>query len=654
MDRPSPSTASPAAHAAPRPISWPGSLIAGLLHIGFFALSFPPYDWWPLIYLSLLPVALLALRTTSRWRAVVGAYVPAALGWLWMQRWMIDVTAPGYVLLCLAQALFPAAFVFLLATLRPRGKPPVIPGLTNTLLVPLLWVGLEFLRGRVAFTGYPWFLLGHPLIHAPLLCQTADLLGTYWVSFTAGMFAGLACDLLTLPLFRDGRLAPTFRNAVAAFLIAQGVVLGYGLWQSHRTRHAVAASASRAHSVTVAAVQTNLPQSNKMEWSAQDQIRDFGRFVDLTLMAVEADRSNPNVDVDLIVWPETMVPGFPLNVEAIDALNRIRQQRGEASRGTFYFNTLADAARRLSTPLLVGAAAVNGLRLDEAGDRFEWDDRYNSAILFLPDGTQAQHRYDKMHLTPFGEIIPYLHHWPGLQQWIVGLGARGMSFDLAFGTVPTRLIVPLENGAPPTDQEGQAATTAPATQPSSDSIAAVSGRALSEIRVAAPICFESTMAPICRRLIKPGHGEPKADLLVNMTNDGWFGRAAGGRELHLHTARFRAIENRVPMIRCANTGISSAIDSYGSIVEYGPNLPPGTPSAFSEGVMRATLLLDGRVTLYTSTFGDAFGWVCLALTVGLFLAARARAWNARRGARITGAPAADGNDATLPTGGSRP
>jgi apolipoprotein N-acyltransferase len=152
--------------------------------------------------------------------------------------------------------------------------------------------------------------------------------------------------------------------------------------------------------------------------------------------------------------------------------------------------------------------------------------------------------------------------------------------------------------------------------------------------LATPICFESAVASVCRRLIYQG-GQRKADVLVNLTNDGWFNTMAGGREQHLQIGRFRCIENRVPMIRAANTGVSAAIDSSGRIVQYGPTSPAGVQPAMSEGVMVASIEIDDRLTMYR-VLGDAFGWLCLGLC-GLLIAAgaAARALRSEAGVGVT-------------------
>ncbi len=567
-------------------------MIAGLLHAGLFALAFPPYDLWPLAYFALIPIALLALRTSGRAKAVLSVWLMSTLAWLWVQRWLIDVTGPGYAALAVAQGAFPALFVWMLATLRPRGRKPVLPGVTNILLVPVLWVATEMLRGSpLFFSGYPWFFLAHPLIAQPVVCQTADLFGTYFVSFTAAMLAGFVADVLTVPLYHNGRLSLTIRASIGMYITVQVFVLGYGMWRLRQTN----GIQSNAPSIAVAAVQTNLPQNNKQTWTLEQQFSDFDDFVALTRLT--EDPTGQRARADLVIWPETMVPGLALNIEAMRATRQFEQKLGrDLPNVTYFYDSLSRLARELHAPLLVGGSAVDDLKYsvetnkDDDGNEtitpnWEWKARYNSALLFEADGRLSDIRYDKVHLTPFGEVIPLAHYWPAVQQWLLNLGANGMKFDLDAGHEFTRLEVPFQ-------QKGG-----------------------TRILVGTPICFESTMPYVCRLLSHPS-GKPPADLLINITNDGWFGAIYGGREQHLQIGRFRCIENRVPMVRAANTGVSAAIDSAGRMTQMGPTIPGNRPTWNAEGVMMATVRLDYRQPLY-GRIGDVFGWLCLGSSAAL-------------------------------------
>lgn len=586
---------------------WRSGLLASSVHALFFVMSYPPNDQWVFAFFSLFPLVMLALRTRNLAKAVIATFCMSTIGFYWLDQWLIDVTLVGYLLLAPAHGCFAAAFVWLLARLRGRDRAPALPGVTCVFLVPILWVGLEMLRGTIIAGGYPWFLLAHPVIAWPTFCQSADIFGTYFISFLVAMVAGFLADVLTVPLMYRGRISSTLAMSAVFFVLLQGSSLIYGILAIGRADEHL-----RGTPVRIAALQTDVMQDNKTEWSESQEIEEFRGFM---LRTLELSEDAENVgQFDLIVWPETMVPGTAANREAVEATRAFGAEIGRnVDQFTAYYDALADLSSLIQTPLLVGASTIDGVQFKKeevpatddrpAGTQYEreWDHRYNSAILFEPGSGAQALRYDKMHLTPFGEVIPYAHRWPSLHDWVVGMAARGMRMDLSAGTVPQRFTLSIDSQ---TEDEGAQERS---------------------IVVATPICYEAAIARVCRELVYPEDGR-KADVLINLTNDGWFGAMRGGREQHFQIARFRCIENRVPMVRAANTGVSGAIDSSGRVLVYGPNEPPGLSSVDSEGFMLATVQADDRWPWY-GRLGDLFGWICLGLT-GLILAA----YFARRGA----------------------
>jgi apolipoprotein N-acyltransferase len=244
-------------------------------------------------------------------------------------------------------------------------------------------------------------------------------------------------------------------------------------------------------------------------------------------------------------------------------------------------------SQELDTPMLVGSEAwIETSIVRDADDptRARLDRRFTYNSAYLIQGETFQ-RYDKSFLTPFGETMPYISNWTWLETKLLALGAPGMSFEL--DSNPEIRLLKLAWGEPP-------ATSS----------------------IATPICFEDTVARLCRRMLHGG-GIKRADLFVNMSNDGWFGASEGDRKLHAQIARFRCIENRVPMVRSVNTGMSVAIDSAGRLVAAAGG--PGYGVARQESWVLAEIRLDSRRTLY-SRVGDVWPWTCLGATViGLIL-----------------------------------
>lgn len=522
-------------------------------HTVLFAAAYPGLGLWPLTFVSVIPLAWLSIRAASTRRAVLSVLVAQLLMWLWIQRWLIGVTAVGYPFLCAYLSLYPALFVWLLRRLSIHPKLGRVPA---TLLVPVTWVAVEFLRGEIVLHGYPWFLAAHPAVQWTVLVQSADLFGAYFVSFLVTMIGGAAIDLLRAATgIVPGRRIAAPVAAAAALAVANAA---YGAWR-------LGAEAPISAGPTVLAIQTDVPQSNKLGWTPQQQIEDLARLIQLT---GEALAEGPRAD--LVVWPETMLPGFGLEPETIRTL-----VDGGYFPGDDFSGAVRQLARNADVPLLVGSATYLGLRPVEG--QWQWDHHYNSA--YLVSGDPPFQRYDKHFLTPFGETMPYISAWPWLERQMLAVGAAGMRFDL---------------DAAPGIQRLELAWSRP-------------------LVLATPICFEDTVDHVCRKMIYHG-GDAKADVLINLSNDGWFGGNDAGRAQHAQIARFRCIENRVPMLRAVNTGNSVAIDSAGRItgaVGAGAYGRPRRP-----GWLGSELRLDARSTLY-GRIGDVWGWACLGAATGL-------------------------------------
>lgn len=548
------------------------------------ALAFPPFGVWPLALAA--PIPLIWAAVNAQGRPVRGA-AWAGLGilffWAFEHRWLVGVTIPGLILLPPTMAALTAVFVGLLASLRAR-----LSDLPLAVSAPVLWTGVEVFRGEVFMTGYPWFLVGHPLIESPWLAAPGAALGAYAVSMLTAALAGAVCDGL-------GWSGKAGKRALRLGGIGAGcaVVVWVGLaalgsvgadWHEHGEGD------QNRRTLRIAVVQTNVPQDNKIAWTLRERIEDWFRFADLSREAAAAEP-------DVIVWPEAMFPGGALNDEAIEVARReellwlpAEDDGLDPLPRDAFANSLFDLQEEIGLPMLVGATAVIGKRVEHLENelvRVRFDARYNSMFL-VHGGRTVEPRYDKVSLTPFGEVIPYLWRWPALESLVMDIGAAGMRFDLTPGREPLAIPVPI----------GESGDTVP---------------------VATPICFESTRAGVCRDLVHSGVGEGRAALLVNVSNDGWFGRFAGGREQHLLCSRWRSIELGVPMVRAVNTGISALIDERGRVVAAGPD--GAAMPAWTDGVMvvRAPLAdPDGRTVF--AAWGWVFPWIALAGACVLVLA----------------------------------
>ena len=198
-------------------------------------------------------------------------------------------------------------------------------------------------------------------------------------------------------------------------------------------------------------------------------------------------------------------------------------------------------------------------------------DVYNAALLVSDGGEQVQ-VYRKLHLVPFGEYVPGRHSVPLLAR-IVGDQVPG---DFAAGKEYT--VFNLTN---------------------------------SDVQVAPLICFEDTIGELTRRFVLPTEMNSGANLLVDITNDGWFLHSAGSHQ-HLANAIFRCVETRRPMVRAANTGVTCFINEFGRITQV---LQDDRGSTFTEGVLTGEIKVptEHELTFYTR-HGELFAKICAALT----------------------------------------
>ncbi|HEY7002234.1 MAG TPA: apolipoprotein N-acyltransferase, partial [Candidatus Udaeobacter sp.] len=196
---------------------------------------------------------------------------------------------------------------------------------------------------------------------------------------------------------------------------------------------------------------------------------------------------------------------------------------------------------------------------------------YNAALLISDGGEQIQ-VYRKLHLVPFGEYVPGRHRVPLLAR-IVGDQVPG---DFTAGKEHT--VFELTNN---------------------------------EVRVAPLICFEDTVGELTRQFVLPSETNPGANLLVDITNDGWFLRSAGSHQ-HLANAIFRCVETRRPMVRAANTGVTCFVNEFGRVTQ---KLQDDNGSTFTEGVLTGEVKVptEHDLTFYVR-HGELFAKICVAVT----------------------------------------
>ena len=534
--------------------------------------AYPAPNLWLPAHLCLVPLSLLAVRAESARRLAIGTYLAALAWWAVASFWLYDVARAGYIALAIYMALYPLAYVLLLRAIKHAMHVPMV------IVVPIVWVAVEYVRGFL-FTGLPWFGLGHS--QPVTLLQVADLFGEYGVSFVVAMSAGLLCDLLTQPLVRPGGgIGKTVRLSLVTWLVVMGATVGYGRWRLAQ------APGEDAPIIKVAVVQTDEPlevkwkreteKDNHSEQRRAEQLAEFNAAVELTRQAAAHDP-------DLIVWPETTVPR-PINEAVItrtavpsrlilesdtpidpELMSTYRYWAAAAD----YYDRIHNLAIEVNTALLVGAHAY-----PQPAEHPEI--RHNAAYLLAPDGRTLD-RFDKVHRVPFGEYVLFEQTLPFMADLL-----RKLAPLPGYSLTPGDTIKPIVGRLTP-DAE--------------------------PLVIGTPICFEDVFGYVCRDMIYTG-GRKRGHLLVNLTNDGYFpGRLEGPQ--HEQIARLRCIENRVPMARAVNRGVSALIDSSGRIVD---RVEVDGKRQMVAGYAVAELRLDDRWTLF-GRIGNGGAVFCLVVTL---------------------------------------
>jgi len=507
-----------------------------------------------LAWISLVPFILACSQEAKPKHLLLAGYLVSLGYWLANLYWMVPVTWTGWAAICLYMAILWPILALCLRYCRIKKLPLFIA-------VPVFIVGAERLQG-VFLGGFYWRFLAHSQYRNITIIQIADIFGAAGVSFLIAMVNGLLAELLIAARRKKLFEAGNFHRVA---LVGSAVVLTvvYGLWRIRQTDKVIEIGPK------VAALQSNVPQFVKDSGSAESDKQIFDDLLKSNDAAAEAGAR-------LIVWPETMVPAILDNriLELIDAStsHRVFDQRlKEHAAGGSY--------------MLVGA--TGGEPRVGIDGMIHFTRRYNSAFLYTPEGTQAAAQYNKIHLVPFGEVVPFKKSAPWLHGLLMKLTPYDYDYTLDYGTEYTIFQM------------------AEADRPN--------------YRFGVMICYEDAVPYIARRFALDEKGRKCIDWLLNISNDGWFVRYKGDRvvpstELAEHTAIcvFRAVENRLAVLRSVNTGISCLIDTAGRLRNgfLAGTLPtaPMTRKGMA-GWFVDKMPIDRRVTFF-SRYGQSLDFCC--------------------------------------------
>ncbi|MHB8863862.1 MAG: apolipoprotein N-acyltransferase [Pirellulaceae bacterium] len=504
--------------------------------------ALPPLRWSLLAWVGLLFwLILIKLPHLRGRRPYVVIWLSSALFWMAVLQGVRLAHAAmylGWVALALYLGIYLALFIGIARQAVHRWRVPLL------VAAPVAWTGIEMLRGYGPL-GFSVATLAQTQIEHLGMIQVADLCGAYTLSFIM-MFVG-AGVVTMVPMFQP-------RRRLSLAIPVLSVVILAAAYGRFRLGQEVALQET-APTIRVALIQGSL--DTLFEDNPGRASETLEQYNELTCEA--SARFQP---LDLVVWPESMFPppdilvdeGAELELEpAID--------RALLDHNTAIFDRLVrNGIRRINEPTDVRTTnhATNWLLGTTTWQFGAYPSRrYNTALLVDSQG-EITGRYFKMHPVIFGEYVPFGEMIPALY------GLFPLPNGLTAGTRPTAMHV-------------KGLTLSPS------------------------ICFESTIPHLLRRhVVELARGGQSPDVLVNLTNDGWFW-GSSVLDLQLDCAVLRAVELRRPVLVAANTGFSAWINGNGRILAQGPRR--------ATGIVMADVSPDGRWSGYV-LWGDLPVSIC--------------------------------------------
>ncbi|MEL7047799.1 MAG: apolipoprotein N-acyltransferase [Pseudomonadota bacterium] len=552
------------------------AIAAGSLSV----LAMAPFFLWPILFLT-LPVLVWLLDGASPTRlsdapdlkSRARALVPAAKdGWafgfgyfffglFWIgEAFLVEAEIFG-ILLPFAVTLMPAGLALFWAAASATAKAFWTDGVGRVVILALALSVAEFARGHV-FTGFPWNILGYALTSPLSFMQSASLIGVYGLTLVT--VAALAAPIVGLAAGPSAPISPEHGPSAGNPAQANGRRQAWaGLAMAVIPLIAIYAygvwrlAQPTPDMLPNVKIRVVQPSTLQREKWLAEKQGEIFR-THLSLSKTNSSGERDDLEgISHVVWPEAAMPFLPLSTP--EALTAIGQI---LPQGTY----LISGALRVTQ-----ATGTTDIYRSTPGQRRA----YNSMMVFGFGGGLIA-LYDKLHLVPFGEYLP-------LQSTLEAIGLQSL----------TRVRGGFSTGMSP-----RPLMTIPGLPP-----------------VSPLICYEA---------IFPGQivqGEERPGVLINVTNDGWFGNTTGPPQ-HFHQNRVRAVEEGVPLIRSANNGISGVIGPYGRVLgrldlnekgvfdsQLPKSLPPTVYAAWGNTIMFAlwalivcTMLVVGHSHKFTSMF----------------------------------------------------
>ena len=478
-----------------------------ILLSAFFLISSHKGHFWGLsAWISLIPWLDMLDKSRQNRQAFGWSFSLGMLFYLPSAFWLTHVTYAGYFFLCVFLSFYFAIFGLLYRFFSTLSMWPRI------LVLSALWTSLEYVRSLGPF-GLTWFFLGSSQIHNLPFCQIVSLGGFFATSFVIFWVNGGIHTWLS-----KRKISPFVAGAILVVILEL-----YGFAKLNKEE-------VKGPALKIAAIQADVRQD--LKWDEEYRAGIYYQYQKLTL---EAGRKHP----DLIIWPETAIPG---DIHQDKELRKWLSFLGQETEASF----------------LVGAN----------NDRWDQEGFVTNAAFLLNEKGKIIDRYDKIHLVPFGEYIPFRTLIPWLGKLTIG--------DIDFSPGKDFHVFNLK-----------------------------------KVRFSVLLCFEDTLPRHVRKFVRKG-----ARLLFNLTNDAWFKDSSAAWE-HFNLARLSAIANGVTLVRVTNTGVSGVISSRGetlNIIKDAQNRSVEVEGVFVEKVGESF-----PRTLYLKV-GDLFSDICCTVVILAFFA----------------------------------
>lgn len=529
---------------------WLLALLSGFLQVLPFPIAGPAPLWrTAFCWIAVVPL-LVAMLSQDNENKPLNATKAALLGyasgvvwyagncyWIYQTMYLYGglpkpVAAGILILFCLYLGLYHALFGAMIGLIRKSKA-----GMAGTLIAaPFVWVAVELARARI--TSFPWDQMGIAQVDNYVLIRLAPWTGVYGISYVI-----LAVNAILAAAFLLQQQRWRWKALAAGAALA--TVLQAGVLKEPRMVPTTANASLLQENLEVG------EQNTGPEMSAAQMLALFTPLSEHPTGAVYLGLPGKNTPLvksettehfDLIVWPEAPAPF-------------------QDNDGIFQ-HWLSALAQDAHAALIVDALGVDFDRSSSRGYRL-----YNSAVFVTPEG-QFAGRYDKMHLVPFGEYVPY----KDLFFFAKNLTQEAGDFDHGQHRIVFR-----------TDGHTYGVF----------------------------ICYESIFADEIRQFVNEG-----AKVLVNVSNDGWYGDTSAPWQ-HLNMARMRAIENHRWLLRSTNTGVTASIDPDGRVVYAAPR--------HVRTAIAVRFAYESDLTFYTQ-HGDVFAYFCTFLSILLVLLAVMRSY----------------------------